>query len=132
MFGIGFTEIVLILVIALIVIGPDKLPEIAKTLGKGFADFKRQTDDLKQSFRAGIDASDRSELPKVAGQPKEPPANASAADKAKAFLPEGLEPPPQAPPEVAETSEPTETTVAAAEEAEGDEAADHLDEITKG
>ena len=127
MFGIGFVEVMVILVIALIVIGPDKLPEIAKTLGKGFADFKRQTDDLKQSFRDGIDASDRSELPKVASLPKE--QTDSAVEKAKAFLPEGLEPP-QTPPDAGETPDaPAPEAVADAEAVEGDEAEDHLKDI---
>jgi Tat protein translocase TatB subunit len=50
MFGIGLPELLLILVVALIVIGPKKLPEVARTLGKGFAEFRRATDDIKESF----------------------------------------------------------------------------------
>lgn len=50
MFGIGFPELLLILALALIVIGPKKLPDIARALGKGFAEFKRATDDLKTTF----------------------------------------------------------------------------------
>ena len=49
MFGIGTTELMIILVIALIVIGPQKLPEIARTLGKGFAEFKRMSNDVKRT-----------------------------------------------------------------------------------
>ena len=49
MFGIGTTELMIILVIALIVIGPKKLPEIARTLGKGFAEFKRMSNDVKRT-----------------------------------------------------------------------------------
>ena len=40
MFGLGFGELVLILLIALIFIGPKKLPELAKGLGKGIRDFQ--------------------------------------------------------------------------------------------
>jgi TatA/E family protein of Tat protein translocase len=51
MFGIGMPELLLILGLALIVLGPKKLPELAKTLGKGLAEFRRATDDLKSEFR---------------------------------------------------------------------------------
>lgn len=51
MFGIGMPELLLILALALIVLGPKKLPELAKTLGKGLAEFRRATDELKDEFR---------------------------------------------------------------------------------
>ena len=51
MFGIGMPELLLILVLALIVLGPKKLPELARALGKGMAEFRRATDELKQEFR---------------------------------------------------------------------------------
>jgi sec-independent protein translocase protein TatB len=51
MFGIGMPELLLILALALIVLGPKKLPELAKALGKGLAEFRRATEDLKSEFR---------------------------------------------------------------------------------
>lgn len=51
MFGIGMPELLLILGLALIVLGPKKLPELAKALGKGLAEFRRATDELKDEFR---------------------------------------------------------------------------------
>lgn len=50
MFGLGFSEILLVLVIALIVFGPKRLPEVAKTLGRTVGGFKRSLDELHRDF----------------------------------------------------------------------------------
>ncbi len=50
MFGIGFPELLLILAIALIVIGPSKLPDVARALGRGYAEFRRATNELRETF----------------------------------------------------------------------------------
>ncbi|MFH1982816.1 MAG: twin-arginine translocase TatA/TatE family subunit [Pseudomonadota bacterium] len=50
MFGMGMPEILLIMAIALIVIGPKKLPDLAKSMGKAFGEFKRATQDFKQAL----------------------------------------------------------------------------------
>ena len=50
MFGIGMPEMILILAVALIVIGPKKLPDLAKSLGKAMGEFKKATRELKDSF----------------------------------------------------------------------------------
>ncbi len=57
MFGIGMPEMLLILAVALIVFGPKRLPELAKSLGRALGEFKRATSDLKQSIEtdAGLD-----------------------------------------------------------------------------
>jgi Tat protein translocase TatB subunit len=55
MFGIGMQELIIIAVIALLIVGPKKLPDLAKTLGKGFSEFKKATegitDDLKETMK---------------------------------------------------------------------------------
>jgi len=50
MFGIGFPELLLILALALIVLGPKRLPDLARALGRGLSEFKRATEELKQTF----------------------------------------------------------------------------------
>ncbi|MGW8187338.1 MAG: Sec-independent protein translocase protein TatB [Desulfobacterales bacterium] len=50
MFGIGMPEMLLILAIALIVIGPKKLPDLAKSLGRALREFKKATSELKESI----------------------------------------------------------------------------------
>ena len=57
MFGIGMQEMLLILVVALIVIGPKKLPDLAKTLGKAMGELKRATAELKDAVTADADLS---------------------------------------------------------------------------
>ncbi|MEM9173885.1 MAG: twin-arginine translocase TatA/TatE family subunit [Myxococcota bacterium] len=50
MFGIGPMELVLILVVALLVLGPKRMPELARTLGKGLGEFRRASSELRQSL----------------------------------------------------------------------------------
>jgi Tat protein translocase TatB subunit len=59
MFGsIGFPELLLILVVALLVFGPKKLPEIAKMLGKTLHDFRKTINDAKATIQEEIDKAD--------------------------------------------------------------------------
>ncbi len=55
MFGIGMPEMILILAVALIVIGPKKLPDLAKSLGRALGEFKRATTDFKESMELDND-----------------------------------------------------------------------------
>ncbi len=50
MFGIGFEHLVVILIVVLLVVGPNKLPDVARALGRGYAEFKRTMDDLKSTM----------------------------------------------------------------------------------
>lgn len=50
MFGLGVGEILLILAIALIFIGPERLPDLARSLAKGYAEFRRSFDEVKNSI----------------------------------------------------------------------------------
>lgn len=50
MFGIGMPELLLIMAVALIVIGPKKLPDLARSLGRGLSEFRKATDELKNTL----------------------------------------------------------------------------------
>ena len=51
MFGIGMQELIIIAIIALIVVGPKKLPDLAKSLGKGFSEFKKATEGVAEELK---------------------------------------------------------------------------------
>lgn len=50
MFGLGMQELIIILIVALIVIGPKKLPDLARGLGRALREFRRATDDIKDQI----------------------------------------------------------------------------------
>jgi Tat protein translocase TatB subunit len=61
MFGIGMQELIIIAIIALIIVGPKKLPDLAKSLGKGFSEFKKATEGVTEDLK---DALKEDEKPK--------------------------------------------------------------------
>lgn len=67
MFGLGMPEVLMILAIALIVIGPKKLPDLAKTLGRAMGEFKRSAQDFKRSIDVETTVKDMKDIadPKV-------------------------------------------------------------------
>ena len=59
MFGsLGMPELIVIFVIALVVFGPRKLPELGRSLGRGIAEFKKATTDLQNTFEQEINADE--------------------------------------------------------------------------
>jgi sec-independent protein translocase protein TatB len=56
MFGIGPIEFAVVLVVALLVMGPKKLPELARTIGRGLAEFRRASNDLRRSIDLDIES----------------------------------------------------------------------------
>lgn len=58
MFGIGLPELILIMAVALIVVGPEKLPELAKSLAKGVLELKKAAATLKESLHEDEDQQD--------------------------------------------------------------------------
>jgi Tat protein translocase TatB subunit len=64
MFGIGMPELIVIFAIALIVVGPKKLPELARALGRGFSEFKKAANEIRNTL--DIDAPMQDTAPKTA------------------------------------------------------------------
>ena len=63
MFGsIGFTELIAIFAIALLIFGPKKLPEVGRSLGKALREFRRTSDEIKQKLEEEIQADDFKEI----------------------------------------------------------------------
>jgi sec-independent protein translocase protein TatA len=105
MFNIGPTELIVIVIIALIVFGPRRLPEIGRTVGKSMREFRQASQDLKNEFNINLDDDIPGDRP-VPGEPgyanwkagEQPPAanggsegpNGSAANSATAALTAGV------------------------------------------
>jgi sec-independent protein translocase protein TatA len=89
--SLGLPEILLIMVIALLVFGPKRLPEIGRTLGKGLAEFRKATNDLKNTISTELSIED------------EQPARPRRVDLAGVTPVFGQEPAPAARPLPAET-----------------------------
>jgi TatA/E family protein of Tat protein translocase len=69
MFNIGLPELLIIVAIALIIFGPNKLPELAKAFGRAMREFKKATEEVKESFEA--ETRDLEELKSALTEEKE-------------------------------------------------------------
>lgn len=66
MFGsLGVPEILFLMVLALLIFGPKRLPEIGRTLGKGLSEFRRASSELKRSFESEVAAIERDVQPEA-------------------------------------------------------------------
>ena len=78
--GIGVPELILIFVVCLIFFGPKKLPELGKSLGRGLAEFKRASNELKSTLEEEIRLDDRRQAQTAIPATPAPPAIAAPAD----------------------------------------------------
>lgn len=66
---IGPLEILMVSVIALIVFGPQRLPEIARQIGKTLSEFRRQAAEVRAEFETGMDLDDEPDEPEEPNEP---------------------------------------------------------------
>src|SRR5689334_1298593 len=105
MFGIGMTELIIIMVIALIVIGPQKLPELARSPGKGLAEFKRATEDFKHTIDQETTNAERDRLARQAAAAQAAEATQATEVKEAAQTAEPIHAAPHAAPHTASAAE---------------------------
>ncbi len=91
MFGVGMQEIIVILVVALIVIGPKKLPDLARALGRAIGEFKRAADDLKEDLDINGLREERDRLVREIRQAKASPDAPAPSHAPAAAAPEATD-----------------------------------------
>lgn len=78
MFNIGTPELILVLVVALIILGPRRLPELARSIGRGLREFQKAAEDVKDSLTRDLHEEDKNDLlapgSTEIAPPVEPPA----------------------------------------------------------
>ena len=76
MFCIGMTELIVILVLGLLVLGPKRLPELARSLGRGLAEFRRASTDMRREF---LDVAEEARIDPLSAEPAADAAGAADA-----------------------------------------------------
>jgi sec-independent protein translocase protein TatB len=78
MFDIGLQEMLVISVLALLVFGPSKLPELGRMVGRAMREFRRASDEFRSTVETNLHINDPDPLPEIQQPPPEPTALASA------------------------------------------------------
>jgi TatA/E family protein of Tat protein translocase len=81
--SVGPTEILVVLIIALLVFGPQKLPEVGRSIGRGLREFRRASDEVKEQLLGGLD--DEPAFPASSPNGAEGGADAPAAGSVERF-----------------------------------------------
>jgi TatA/E family protein of Tat protein translocase len=70
-FGIGAPELIFILILALLIFGPKRLPQLSRTLGKGVAEFRRASTELQRAIHTEIEEPQRERRPVWSAEPEQ-------------------------------------------------------------
>jgi len=98
MFGsVGIPELIMIFIVALLLFGPKKLPEIGRSLGKALGEFKRATNDLQRSLEEEVAADDLRQTKRELDSALKPEGPAAAQSQPAAPAPATPPPPANAP-----------------------------------
>jgi Tat protein translocase TatB subunit len=107
--GMGPAELVLVAALALIVFGPDKLPEIARQMGRAVGELRRVSSDVTREIQRGIQEEPAASGPRIVRQPAAsgvtPPPQEAAAKTSAAETPPTILPPTSGPQSVAPPTE---------------------------
>ena len=81
MFDIGFQELILIFVVALLVFGPKNLPQLGRSLGRAMREFRRASDEFKETIETNLEINEPDPVPSIAptASSAESPAGTSGA-----------------------------------------------------
>ena len=90
--NLGMPELIFIFALALLILGPKKLPELGKQLGRGLGEFKRASNDLKRSIEEEVEKAGREEAEKPAPGPRAVPAEGTVASAAAEERPDPARP----------------------------------------
>jgi sec-independent protein translocase protein TatB len=88
MFGIGTSEILIILLIALIVLGPKEIPKVARTLGRAMREFQRITDELRHSIDMEIENDEEAKTKPPENKTEERKVEVKEDNKSSSLEPE--------------------------------------------
>ncbi len=90
--NLGMPELIFIFALALLILGPKKLPELGKQLGRGLGEFKRASNDLKRSIEEEVEKVARDEAAKPAEGPRAVPAEGTVASAPAEERPDPVRP----------------------------------------
>ena len=80
MFGMGIWEFVVLLVVGLMVLGPERLPKLARQIGRGLREFRRAAMEMQASF-VDIDVNNQPVVPPTLRPPSQPPQAVDESDR---------------------------------------------------